>query len=189
MRENPTCKIRGFPGLRLGRGPEGRSPNVSPARTLLPRGAGWRIALYAVFRKENRTRDPLQRGQGGKQGAGLGINPKMSERRRRGTTLRPFPNKPRVTSETVPPAQNSVPAPLSDPEADITLLKDDFGRQRILASPLSGRQVPVVSAYTRAKDSFTAVRCPTRSLSQISQPQTSRRGGIFYAFPPRFAAL
>ena len=46
-------------------GPEGRPPNVSPARTLLPRGAGWRIALYAVFRKENRTRDPLQRSQGG----------------------------------------------------------------------------------------------------------------------------
>jgi hypothetical protein len=36
--------------------------------TLLPRGAGRRIALYAVFRKENRTRDPLQRSQGGKQG-------------------------------------------------------------------------------------------------------------------------
>ena len=51
----------------------GRKPNVSPVRTLLPRGAGWRIALYAVFRKENRTRDPLQRSQGGKQGAGLGI--------------------------------------------------------------------------------------------------------------------
>jgi hypothetical protein len=124
----------------------------------------------------------------GKQGEGLGIDPKMSERRRRATSLRPFPNTPRVTSETVPPAQNSVPAPLSDPGADITLLKDDFGRQRILASPLSGRQVPVVSAYMRAKDSFTAVRCPTRSLSQISQPQTSRRGGIFYASPPRFAA-
>jgi hypothetical protein len=35
-------------------------------------------------------------------------------------------------------------------------------------------------AFTRAKDSFTAVRCHTRSLSQISQPQTSRHGGIFY---------
>jgi hypothetical protein len=33
------------------------------------------IALYAVFRKENRTRDPLQRSQGGKQGEGLGMNP------------------------------------------------------------------------------------------------------------------
>jgi hypothetical protein len=71
------------------------------------------------FFSENRTRDPLQRGQGGKQGEGLGINPKMSERRRRATSLRPFPNKPKVTSETVPPAQNSVPAPLSDPGADI----------------------------------------------------------------------
>jgi len=29
----------------------GRKPNVSPVRTLLPRSAGWRIALYAVFRK------------------------------------------------------------------------------------------------------------------------------------------
>ncbi len=132
----------------------------------------------------------LDRKSGGSGGicSSLRINPKMSERRRRGTSLRPFPNTPRVTSETVPPAQNSVPAPLSDPGADITLLKDDFGRQRILASPLSGRQVPVVSAYMRAKDSFTAVRCPTRSFSQISQPQTSRRGGIFYASPPRFAA-
>src|SRR6202521_1636533 len=58
--------------LSVPQGPEGRPPNVSPAQTLLPRGAGWRIALYAVFRKENRTRGPLQRGQGGKQGAGLG---------------------------------------------------------------------------------------------------------------------
>ena len=46
-------------------------PNVSPARTLLPRGAVWRIALYAVFRKENRTRDPLQRSQGGSKGTFL----------------------------------------------------------------------------------------------------------------------
>jgi hypothetical protein len=59
------------------------------------------------------------------------------------------------------------------------LVKEDFARQRILASLLSGLRAPVVSAYTRAKDSFTAVRCPTRSLSQISQPQTSRHGGFF----------
>ena len=72
--------------LSVPQGPEGRPPNVSPARTLLPRGAGWRIALYAVFRKENRTRDPLQRGQGGKQGAGLGDRYKTLRRRRRRAT-------------------------------------------------------------------------------------------------------
>jgi hypothetical protein len=33
----------------------------------------------------------------------------------------------------------------------------------------AGRQLPVVSAFTRAKDSFTTVRCHTRSLSQIRQ--------------------
>ena len=61
-------------------------------------------ALHSMrFSVENRTRDPLHRGQGGKQGAGLGINPKMSERRRRGTSLRPFPNTPRVTSKTGTP--------------------------------------------------------------------------------------
>ena len=31
--------------------PGGPSAKLSPARTLLSRGAGWRIALYAVFRK------------------------------------------------------------------------------------------------------------------------------------------
>jgi hypothetical protein len=46
---------------------------------------------------------------------------------------------------------------------------DDFGSRRTLASPLAGRQLPVVSAYTRAKDSFTAFRCHTRFLSQIRQ--------------------
>jgi hypothetical protein len=57
--------------LSVPQGPEGRAPNVSPARTFLPRDAGWRIALYAVFRKENRTRDPLQRSQGGSKGTFL----------------------------------------------------------------------------------------------------------------------
>ena len=61
-----------YPPIRCPQARRSRTPNVSPARTLLPRGAGWRIALLAVFRKENRTRDPLQRSQGGKQGAGLG---------------------------------------------------------------------------------------------------------------------
>jgi hypothetical protein len=56
------------------------------------------------------------------------------------------------------------------------LLADDFGSRRTLASPLAGRQLPVVSAYTRAKDSFTAVRCPTRSLSQNKAIQASRPG-------------
>jgi hypothetical protein len=38
--------------LSVPQGPEGRPLNVSPARTFLPRGAGWRIALYAVFVKK-----------------------------------------------------------------------------------------------------------------------------------------
>ena len=38
--------------LSVPQGPEGRAPNVSPARTFLPRDAGWRIALYAVFVKK-----------------------------------------------------------------------------------------------------------------------------------------
>jgi hypothetical protein len=65
----------GMCDLAVLQGPAGRPPNVSPARTLLPHVV-WRIALYAVFRKENRTRDPLQRSQGGSKGKGWGINPR-----------------------------------------------------------------------------------------------------------------
>ena len=32
------------------------------------------------------------------------------------------------------------------------MLEDDFGRERVLASPLPSLQLPVISAYTRAKD-------------------------------------
>jgi hypothetical protein len=69
------------------------------------------------------------------------------------------------------------------------LLVDDFGRPRVLASPLPDRQLPVVSAYTtRAKDSVITVRYLARSLSQIRHSQPSRRGGVFYSFPPSFPA-
>jgi hypothetical protein len=64
----------------------GRKLNVSPVRTLLPRGAGWRIALYAVFRKENRTRDPLQRSQGGSKGQGW-VSGNPTSRSARGAAL------------------------------------------------------------------------------------------------------
>jgi hypothetical protein len=64
------------------------------------------------------------------------------------------------------------------------LLVDDFGRKRILASPLPGLQLPVVSAYTRAKDGVTTVRCPTLSLSQIRQHNHPAPAGFFCGSHP-----
>src|SRR5271156_1879918 len=65
---------------------------------------------------------------------------------------------------------------------------DGFGRERILASPLSGLRLPVVSAYTRAKDGVTTVRYHTRSLSQIRQQNHPAPAGFFLRFPPCFPA-
>src|SRR5258708_645358 len=62
-------------------------------------------------------------------------------------------------------------------------LEDDFGRWQILASPLPGRQLPVVSAYTRAKGSVITVRCHTRSLSQIRHSQAPRPRRDFLCIP------
>src|SRR5450755_2207213 len=90
-----------------------------------------------------------------------------------------IPTKPKVTSERVAPRLRKASRRLYPIPQRYILLADDFGRQRILVSPLPGLQVPVVSAYTRAKDSVTTVRCPTRSPSQIRQSQASRCGGIF----------
>jgi hypothetical protein len=71
-------------------------------RTLLPRGAGWRIALYAVFRKENRTRDPLQRSQGGSKGQGWEINPE-DDPSAGGAALNAYESCARLGMERSPP--------------------------------------------------------------------------------------
>jgi hypothetical protein len=89
-------------------------------------------------------------------------------------------SQPKVTSETITgDLRKASPWPNPIPPRDI-LLEDDFGSRRTLASPLAGRQLPVVSAYTRAKDSFPTVRCPTRSLSQIRQSKHPAAAGFFY---------
>jgi hypothetical protein len=89
-------------------------------------------------------------------------------------------SKPKVTSETITgDSRKESRGPNPIPQRYI-LLADDFGSRRTLASPLAGRQLPVVSAYTRAKDSLTAVRCHTRSLSQIRQSKHPAPAGFFY---------
>jgi hypothetical protein len=60
------------------------------------------------------------------------------------------------------------------------LWEDDFGSRRTLASPLADRQLPVVSAYTRAKDSFTAVRCHSVPVTNEAI-QASRPAAGFFA--------
>jgi hypothetical protein len=63
-------------------------------------------------------------------------------------------SQPNVTFETITgDSRKESRRPNPIPEGCI-LLEDDFGSWRTLASPLAGRQVPVVSAYARAKDSL-----------------------------------
>jgi hypothetical protein len=104
--------------------------------------------------------------------SGIANSPRLAK-------LRHVSSQPKVTSETITgDSRKESRRPNPIPERDI-LLADDFGSRRTLASPLAGRQLPVVSAYARAKDSFTAVRCPTRSLSQISQSKHPAAAGFF----------
>jgi hypothetical protein len=100
------------------------------------------------------------------------------------------PNKPKVTSERKLldlESGSGIYICYLLPQRYI-LLADDLGRERILASPLPGLWLPVVSAYTRAKDGVTTVRCPTRSLSQIRQHNHPAPAGFFLRFPPCFPA-
>jgi hypothetical protein len=63
------------------------------------------------------------------------------------------------------------------------LLADDFGTTGGLSSPSRWSAVAGSFGLRRAKDSFTAVRCHTRSLSQIKHPAAA---GFFIA--PRRAS-
>ena len=78
-----------------------------------------------------------------------------------------------------PLAPKTVPALTLYPDA-VYLIRRRFRQEAVLASPFPSRQLPVVSAFTRAKDSLTALRSHIRSLSKISYSQTSRRGGTFF---------
>jgi hypothetical protein len=65
-----------------------------------------------------------------------------------------IPNKPKVTSERVAPALEMCPGTYIRSRVGSILLEDDFGRQRILASPLPCLQVPVVSASRERRTVF-----------------------------------
>jgi hypothetical protein len=58
-------------------------------------------------------------------------------------------------------------------------LADDFGTAGGLSSPSRWSAVAGSFGLRRAKDSFTAVRCHTRSLSQIKQPKLPAAAGFF----------
>jgi hypothetical protein len=104
--------------------------------------------------------------------SGIANSPRLAK-------LRHVSSQPKVTSETITgDSRKESRRPNPIPERDI-LLADDFGSRRTLASPLAGRQLPVVLAYTRAKDSLTPVRCHTLFLSQIRRPKHPAAAGFY----------
>jgi hypothetical protein len=65
------------------------------------------------------------------------------------------------------------------------LLADDFGTTGGLSSPSRWSAVAGSFGLRRAKDSFTAVRCHTLSLSQIKQSKHPAAAG--FSFEPYYA--
>ncbi len=79
--------------------------------------------------------------------------------------------------------KKAVSAAWSDSAVRYMLSAEDFGTTGGLSSPSRWSAVAGSFGLRRAKDSFTAVRCHTRSLSQNNAIPASRRGGIFYCTP------